>query len=220
MNNDISPEERLLSVIKGKRDIPESGTPKSGIEDIKSAPRAPWKRIDDYISAVLKNDFLKKSILDARALKAFNKYAVIIAALIAGYLILDIILVSPSRKAASLFAKVSIPEPAITPEAKAMPVETKSYSYYSNKISGRNIFSGSSYAQTLSQMSETEPSGGNLALVGIIPGNNPQAIIEDKKNQKTYYLVKGQSISEITLEDISEDKVVLEYKGKSMTLFL
>jgi hypothetical protein len=225
MHKDISPEEKLLSIIKGKQNIPESGAPKPEIKDIKPLPRAPWSKIDDYILAVLKNDFLKNNILDARALRVFNKYTVIIAALIAGYLILDIILVSPSRKAASLIAKAAPSGPlAVVPAGKTMPVETKGYAYYSNKMSGRNIFAGGSSIQTESQASGTEPSaemsGGNLGLVGIVPGDNPQAIVEEKKNQKTYYLLKGQSINGITVEDIKEDKVVLEYGGKRMTLFL
>ena len=225
MHKGISPEERLLSIIKGKQNIPESAAPKLKIKDIKPVLRVPWSKIDDYILAVLKNDFLKNSVLDARALKVFNKYTVIIAALIAGYLILDIIFVSPSRKAASLIAKTSVSRPLVVVSAQnAMPIETKGYSYYSNRVSGRNIFGGSSYIQTESQTSGMEPSAelseGNLGLVGIVPGDNPQAIIEDKKDQKTYYLVKGQSINGITVEDINEDKVVLEYRDKKMTLFL
>jgi type II secretory pathway component PulC len=174
---------------------------------------------------LLKNDFLKNSILDARSLMVFNKYAVIIAALIAGYLILDTIFVRPSRKAAMLIAKVSVARnPLTVPAEKIMPIETKGYSYYSNRISGRNIFGAGSSVQGESQVSDTESSqelaGGGLGLVGIIPGANPQAIVEDKKNQKTYYLIKGQSINGIMLEDIDKDKVMLDYKGKKMTLFL
>jgi hypothetical protein len=224
MYKDISPEEKLLSIIKGKQNIPESGASKPDIKDNKPLPRARWSKIDDYVLTVLKNDFLKNSILDARALKIFNKYAVIIAALIAGYLILDLILVSPSRNAARLITKASLSGPLVVSAQMRMPIETKGYSYYSNRMSGRNIFSGGSYIQTESQAAGMDPSaelsGGNLGLVGIIPGANPQAIVEDKKNQKTYYLLKGQSINGITVEDINEDKVVLEYRGKKMTLFL
>ena len=224
MHKDISPEEKLLSIIKGKQNIPEGAAPRTEIKDTEPAPRVPWNKIDDYISAVLKNDFLKNSILDARALKVFNKYTVIIAALIAGYLILDIILVSPSRKAATLIAKAAVSGPLAGPAEKIIPIETKSYSYYSNRISARNIFGGGSYLQTDSQTTGMDPSaelsGGNLGLVGIIPGGNPQAIVEDKKNQKTYYLLKGQSINGITVEDIDKDKVMLEYRDKKMTLFL
>jgi len=219
MHEDISPEEKLLSIIKGKQNIPFSGAPKPEIKDIKPVLRSPWSKVDDYISAVLKNDFLKNSILDARVLRGFNKCAVIIAALIAGYLILDIILVSPSRKASLLIAGASSSGPLVVVSAeKTMPIETKSYSYYSNRMPGRNIFGASSEPQGDSGSGDT--AADNLGLVGMVPGTNPQAIIEDKKDQKTYYLIKGQSVNGITLEAIDENRVTLDYKGKKMTLFL
>lgn len=221
MHKDISPEEKLLSIIKGEQNIPGNGAPKPEIKDI-PIPRATWGKIDDYVSAILRNDFLKNSILDAEALKVFNKCAVIIAALIAGYLIFDIILVSPSRKTATLLAKASLSGPLVVPAERAMPVETKGYSYYSNRMSGRKIFGAGAYIQTESQgdLGSGDAPADNLGLVGIIPGTNPQAIIEDKKGQKTYYLTKGQSVNDITLEAMDEDKVTLDYRGKKTILFL
>lgn len=224
MHKNTSPEEKLLSIIKGKKNVPEHPAPKSKVKNIEPAPRTPWNKIDDYISSVLKSDLLRSSAFNIQMLKTFNMYAVIIALLIAGYLILDIILVSPSRKVALLVANKSASKSAAETAKRAMPIETKSYSYYSNKVSGKSIFGAGSSIQMESQGGEvdssSELSGGNIGLVGIIPGDPPQAIVEDKKSQKTYYLAKGQSINGITVEDISENKVVLEYRDKKMTLFL
>ncbi|MDO8535932.1 MAG: hypothetical protein Q7S30_02860 [Candidatus Omnitrophota bacterium] len=224
MHKDISPEEKLLSIIKGKPNIPENGQPKPETKDASPLPSAAWGKIDDFVSAILKNDLFKNSVLDARYLKVFNKYAVIVITLITAYLFLDIILVSPSRKAEKLLAAASASAPIVAPIEKTMPIETKSYSYYSNRMSGKSMFGAGSYMQTESQApgsdASAETSGGDLGLVGIIPGDTRQAIVEDKKNQKTYYLIKGQSINGITVEDISEDKVILEYREKKMTLFL
>ena len=41
-----------------------------------------------------------------------------------------------------------------------------------------------------------------------------------KKSQKTHYLIKGQSIDDITVEDIIDDKAIVEHKGKRLTLSL
>ena len=60
----------------------------------------------------------------------------------------------------------------------------------------------------------------DINLVGIISGENPQAIIEDKKAQKTYYVTKGQSIGEIILDEIQEGKITLNYKGQRFELHL
>ena len=60
----------------------------------------------------------------------------------------------------------------------------------------------------------------DLNLLGIVSGDAPQAVIEDKKNQQTYYLTKGQFIDEMQVCDIQENKVILEYKGKHAELHL
>ena len=223
MSPDISPEEKLLSIIKGKQNKPyDAGGAKADTKDNKANARSAGKRIDGYIEEILKNSFLKNSSFDPGALKVFNKYMAIALAVIALYIFFDIILVRPSRKAAYTISRVSVPM-AITPLAhREMPIETKNYSHYSNQIIGKKIFSASPFIQAESQgdSGSGEAPADNLGLVGIIPGANPQAIIEDKKGQKTYYLIKGQSVNDIILEDINENKVTLDYRGRKTILFL
>ena len=60
----------------------------------------------------------------------------------------------------------------------------------------------------------------NFALMGIIFGDNPQAIIEDKKNQSTYYLAKGQFIGQYKVSDIQQGKVTLELNNKKYELHI
>lgn len=60
----------------------------------------------------------------------------------------------------------------------------------------------------------------DLSLVGIISGEPPQAIIEDKKAQKTYTLTAGQSFGEFRLESIEEGKVLATYQGQKFELYL
>lgn len=200
MHKDISPEEKLLSIIKKKPDKPEE----AGVE--KAEPKE--SRIE-----------MAARIFDPEILRIFNKYTAVVLSLLAFYLILDIFIARPARNATALISKISASKMPSELAGKPIPTETQNYTYHSNKIAGKNIFSGSPYSQTEGAESEVE-SGPTLGLVGIVPGDNPQAIIEDTKNQRTYYLIKGQSVNEITIEDISEDKVTLDYKGKKMTLFL
>jgi len=49
----------------------------------------------------------------------------------------------------------------------------------------------------------------NLKLVGIIWSNNPQAIIEDTKESKTYLLSTGEQLAELTIKKILRDKVII-----------
>ena len=50
---------------------------------------------------------------------------------------------------------------------------------------------------------------GALKLVGIIWSDNPQAMIEDTKGQKTYLLSVGELVGGLTIKKILKDKVVL-----------
>ena len=57
-------------------------------------------------------------------------------------------------------------------------------------------------------------------LVGIIPGDEPQAIIEDKKSGQTLFLKKGERLAEVVIKEISEGRVVLGYNEETITLSL
>jgi hypothetical protein len=59
-----------------------------------------------------------------------------------------------------------------------------------------------------------------ISLVGIILGEDPQAIIEDKRTQKIFYVKKGQFIEEFKLEDIEFGKAILSYKDRKFEIHL
>lgn len=225
MQKDISPEEKLLSIIKGKRKPADSsGAQKGESEGNKESAAGIWAKMDSYLLTALGSSFLKNIFFDPRILKVFNRYMVLALIIAAVYLIYDIVAINPSKRAALIIAgEQSARKSAISITQEREPVETKNYSYYSNKISGRNIFNAGPYDDAAYKAGSSpagKPEEETLGLVGIIPGASPQAIIEDKKAQKTYYFTKGQTSDDITVDDISENKVVLEYKGKIITLFL
>ncbi|MGD0335815.1 MAG: hypothetical protein ABSB18_01760 [Candidatus Omnitrophota bacterium] len=99
--------------------------------------------------------------------------------------------------------------------------EIKPYEFYAGDLKNRNIFG----AQTTQGMGSpinaaTSDMVKDIALVGIISGDNPQAVIEDKRSQKTYYLTAGQFIGEIQVEKIMDGKIILNYRGEKFELFL
>jgi hypothetical protein len=59
---------------------------------------------------------------------------------------------------------------------------------------------------------------GNLNLLGIITGDNNQAIIEDKTLKKTFFLYKGDLLGELKVYDIKDSVVILEYRGEKIEL--
>jgi len=58
----------------------------------------------------------------------------------------------------------------------------------------------------------------NLNLLGIIKGDNTQAIIEDKNLKKTFFLYKGDSIGDLKVYDIKDNVVILDYNGEKIEL--
>lgn len=102
-----------------------------------------------------------------------------------------------------------------------LKTQIKPYSFYIEGIKNHKIFS--SAAADDAQKSIGAVSADlikDINLVGIISGEEPQAVIEDKKAQKTYYLKKGQYIGELRLENILEGKIILNYNGQSYELYL
>jgi len=60
----------------------------------------------------------------------------------------------------------------------------------------------------------------DLSLVGIIPGDRPQVIIEDKRNGQTLFLQVGEMIDMIKIKEIQSGRVVLEIGDETITLSL
>jgi type II secretory pathway component PulC len=174
--NNISPEEKLLHLIKGKKSEKE--------HKVKNPRRI-----------ILVIFFLACSYL--------------LAAFIYPWLGSEKINLQEKPKAG--------PAPEIAPEIKVKP-----YEYYLQGIEERKIFNNTSPPRIEEQPASAAGIGliKDVALIGIISGDNPQAIIEDKKAQKTYYLNKGQFIGEFQIEEIKEGKIILNHRGTKYELYL
>ena len=102
-------------------------------------------------------------------------------------------------------------------------LEPKPYSYYANEINRRDLFQSSIYSASPSA-SNTSNLGSDitkeLSLLGIVHGDKPQAIIEDQKTKKSYFLNIGDSINGLIVESIGEGKVTLDFNGQKIDLFL
>ncbi|MDP3980616.1 MAG: hypothetical protein Q8Q33_04285, partial [Chlamydiota bacterium] len=60
----------------------------------------------------------------------------------------------------------------------------------------------------------------SLHLVGIISGENAQAIIEDKSAGQMHYLVKGDRVGDLEVIEVMDDKVRLSYGSEEAQLTL
>ncbi len=60
-----------------------------------------------------------------------------------------------------------------------------------------------------------------LSLLGIVSGEQPQAIIEDSQTQKTYFVSEGQTVVDgAILESVNSNGVVLNFLGETIELNL
>lgn len=60
-----------------------------------------------------------------------------------------------------------------------------------------------------------------LTLLGIVSGEEPQAIIEDSQTQKTYFVSEGQAVVDgAIVESIGSNRIVLNFLGETIELNL
>jgi len=210
MRKETNPEEKLLKLIKKKKEPPSP--PKA--EELKPEKPAPAR-----LDGVLKSEIFRNKMFEPAAMKNMNRYLVIALGIITLYFLIDLIFVRPYRNIEKIVEKGALAQgekPGALESRGAVAV--KDYGSYSSAVANKNVFgpysAGPDSAAASGDISE------RLGLVGVIAGDNPQAIIEDKKNQKTYYLNKGQSFNGYIVEDISEGKVILDSGGNKISLFL
>lgn len=101
---------------------------------------------------------------------------------------------------------------------------SKPFSYYQSAFSAKSIFAapeGSmSRAAASAANTDAEQVISQLVLSGIVAGDNPKAIIEDRKAQKSYFLKEGESFNNIVVEKIGSGRVTLNFDGKTFELVL
>jgi len=124
-------------------------------------------------------------------------------------------------------APVAIPAPVEPEKDVAVAGEAsraQTLDYYLQAASSSRVFGlqqDESKNEQGAEVSESQMADilKDLNLLGVVSGAQPQAIIEDKRAQKTYYLNTGQSLGDLRVEAIQENKVILDYKGRRSELY-
>lgn len=195
MQDNISPEERLLRLIRqGQR---KSSKKPEKNKKIQALPRQiNWSKIFSFelVGRVLFATFL----------------------VLSSYLLVDFALTSPGKieeKALTLNqAKGSSLEVAFEAAGKPEPL-----SFYSKPASSKNIFTAAQKEVKVASPSFMEMVS-KLRLQGVIAAPDPQAVIEDTRTRQTYFLFPGEYIGEIELKTILPGKVILNYYGEEAEL--
>lgn len=213
--DNISPEEKLLRLIRGQKRVAHKTTPLKtesadrgiSLKSNKGAQR-PQHRILSSIPKFLTVFYLKGALW-------------VMLWLSVCYLIYSF--VSPMLPVAKDRASLIKPDKILSPEIEYL-TESRPLESYLEAARTRRIFGGSSISagpeEKIPVSSEAEDAINNLNLVGIILGENPQAIIEDKVTHKTCYLSKGEFVGNFQVQDVKEGKVTLILEGQKFELYL
>lgn len=208
MRDNISPEEKLLRLIRGHKKT----------TDAKAADSVPGAASDFKKAAFFKKTYFQN--ITQKYLSAKHLYKIILLCLIGSFLYLGFCLAYPFLNLPLLQAPTAVEEKILDLELESK-IAKKSFDYYLAKIKDRQIFNVVKPQETARPQSSADLNLiQDLTLVGVISGENPQVIIEDKKSQKTYYLTKGQSLGQFQIEDIQEGKAILSYEGQKFELYL
>lgn len=224
MAEEFSPEERLLRLIRGKKRDESKSTPEkaessaeipstTGIQNMKYSPPVNKTVADEW-----------------RYFKFFNLALVIMLVVVIMFYIFDLVSSNLERPTFGRLHKSEgasrPPRPAISgPQNAKLEAQPAPFSTYAEVIGKRELFKPpkSETVKEKPTAQKTESASDKLkylSLIGIIGGERPQAVIEDKKDKKTYFLNKGQTVSGMKVEDILEDRIILEFDGEKIELVL
>lgn len=221
----ISPEKRLLNIIEGEGN--EAPTPKTG-----RVSRG--KKFFSLAAIRGRLSFLKSKVSQGPgkipsisfSLDGFNVLMQICIVCLVIYLGMSI-KVEFSRLLKHDWKEQASQEPLISTDVKAVASLLQSESYYLNKVKARNLFGFADEPEEEKAAFKEQPKQGpteletmakTLKLVGISWSNDPDAIIEDEKAQKTYFVKTGNKINEISVQAIYKDKVILHYRSQEVEL--
>ncbi|MCX5701899.1 MAG: hypothetical protein NTW64_02820 [Candidatus Omnitrophica bacterium] len=109
-----------------------------------------------------------------------------------------------------------------TQAATIQPVASllRASSYYLEKVRERDIFRMAPKKQTDIKIvtSKIIEATKNFKLVGIAWSDDPDVMIEETVSKRTFFLKKGQMISNVKLEGVFKDRVILSYEGEEIEL--
>ncbi|MDB4349337.1 hypothetical protein OAA99_00105 [Omnitrophica bacterium] len=219
MTKEFSPEEKLLNLIKRKKKDDTPSQPEA--DDAPQAtqkPAIPPKRpalSREKESGVSPALFAFDNIAKLEHIRIVNVVLFTMLIVVILYFLVDIFLIPPKQIA------VLKDEEARTPKT-IKEIELEPFSYYSKAFSRKDVFKPLMKDQMKKAAPEIPPEEiiGSLALLGIVTGEIPQAIIEDKKQKRRFFLKEGQSSGGVFLKKIEDGTVTVVYKGEEFNISL
>ncbi|MFH1460788.1 MAG: hypothetical protein ABIG64_10550 [Candidatus Omnitrophota bacterium] len=222
-NKNFSPEKRLLQIIESQEKTDDSNL--SPINEAKKIVSPSFLKAKfSFLLSRLKNIPGKSTKLKLELETINNVLQVLI---VAGVIILGIsVTLSFNKLNKGIIIKDNELEANAEINLSEIVSLLKPVEYYLEKIKKRDLFSLETAAEVKKgRFKDAEEPGSWLAervkdlnLVGISWSQDPDAIIEDKKFEQTYFVKKGYMIDEIEVYEVLEDRVVLRARGDKIEL--
>jgi hypothetical protein len=193
----LTPEEKLLKIIENpnveKRPVPLVIRVKGlGLSSLKE-----W----------LKNIRIDKDIIKRINLKTINRVIAGICVIITVIWIFGFF--KSGLTMGRRFRQVVSGEEKSTPDDMKRPNIEASVDEAVSQAKKRNIFTFLPTKEEIASTINVGPTLSNFKLVGILWSDNPQAMIENTKEQKSYFVSKGDTIGDIEVRKILGDKVIV-----------
>jgi|GEM_PF-891335 len=209
MEDKITPEEKLLKIIENPQT--QKRMPPAG-------PGAQSVAIKKDLSSLLKGLRIDPDISKYLTLPNANRAIAVICAIITVFFIIGYIIYGAQLNIR--FNKIVEGASMADINAKGMSAAQDTFSNILEGARRRNIFTSLPMASPEQQQTgaagiagaPAEPaveSINNFKLVGIMWSDNPQAMIEDTKQNRTHLVGVGEKIREYKINKILKNKVIL-----------
>lgn len=200
----LTPEEKLLKIIED----PASVVGRRKFFQSKNQPKK--KKLPDpkILMSKIKGFRINKASLKRFDLPLANKIAIVICSMFTIFLFLSFIKDSIGFK--KHFTKLIAEASVVSTKDENLPNLDVKEADLLQEARRRNMFSFLP-PETKTEVFTTEVPTviTNFKLVGILWSDNPQAMIEDTKEQKTFLVNTGDEISQLKIKRIFRDKVIL-----------
>ncbi len=224
-NKPATPEQQLLKLIEGQGKPGAVGA--SGASPATKKPKGRGVSLAAVLGALSfwKRRAKKKSFgrRSPFSIGEMNKALVAASLVLFVYVMFDAVASARNLQKPPNFAPT---KDRVTKSAKETLGPLAETSYYLQKVSARDIFREGKKPPAPVEatpeavnMTETSEVVQGLALVGISWSSNPDAIIEDKSKQRTYFVKRGQDVGDgIKVEAIFKDHVVVTFEDREYEL--
>ena len=231
--NDITPEEKLLNIIRKKDLDKENSNSAESIdinnkpEDVEASKSLSQKREVDQMDSEKKfweSDFYKKlCIKELKNYSVERNDIIFLAIMIIGVIVLNWWMGGQAISYALDNADIKKSTTFVFVDEKGSDSGEKSKKY----LSGKDLFTAIQVKPKRRPKKRPDKTVDdikkNLKLLGIIwdsDNSNPQAIIQSRKSKGTRYVRQGDSIDGAVVEKIDQGHVVISFQGDTADLSL